>query len=197
MRDVEPFVFRTFREEVPDFLRTWRQTEAAARWDRHYLIRPGHSLCLAGGTVVELKRAHTEDGFRVDRTLLAASFPLDWMSLSLVASALPRPFAVQELDGRSAQGFVDSLAFAALPQASVLKEIVRARSGGVTATAATLKVPDWNAASVALTFESVDAGALRSLLSAGGFSGLSHRDLDDWLRDAHRAASRAGATRAA
>jgi hypothetical protein len=192
MRDGEPFSFRVFLPGVPRFVETWRQGPRSAEWHRHYLVAPGHSLYLAKGERVELTRMRSEDGLRVEQTMLSAAFPLDWMALSLVAHVLAPSLRSADIDGRTPQGFVDSLAVAELPQASVLKDVSVAWHGTITAWTTRLSVPDWDATGVALVLEGQNAHALRALIAAAGFRGVQHRDLDDWLWQAWRERQPAG-----
>lgn len=182
MGEGEVYQFRVFLSAVPRFVQNWTQRLPRTDWDRHYLLTPGHGLRLAAGERVELTRLRSRDGFRVEEILLSARFPLDWMSLSLIGDLLPRALQTVELDGRSAQQFVDMLAFLELPQASVLKERSVATAGAITATTTRLTVPAWTAAAVSVAFESANPGALRAMVSSGPLRGLVHRDLDDWLR---------------
>ncbi|MBJ3778238.1 hypothetical protein [Acuticoccus mangrovi] len=189
LRDGEPFVFRTFPVDVPAFLRTWRPGPARAVWDRHYLVAPGHGLRLAGGERVEVTRLVTDDGFRVEEAVLTATFPLDWMALTCVANVLPSSFRTVDIDGRTPQAFVDSLATPSLPQASVLVQETSSFLGSVIGRVQRLTVPDWNTRMLSVAYESPNGTALRSLLAGAGLRGVQHRDLCDELREAHRIAT--------
>jgi hypothetical protein len=182
MRDGEPYVFRLFPDRVPSFLATWRKGPSFSEWHRHYVVGPGYSLSLVKGERVDLTRYRVVDGFRVEQNLLSAAFPLDWMALTCIGTALPREFRDVEIDGRTPQGFVDSLAMTAIPQASVLKETETAFCGTMIARATYLTVPDAEAHGLMVAVEGSHPNALRTVLSAAGFGGLRHQDLDDWLR---------------
>ncbi|WP_108662649.1 hypothetical protein [Acuticoccus kandeliae] len=199
MRDGEPFQFGVFFSAAPTFLNAWRQGPRQARWDRHYLLQPGTSLRIIGGERVELTGAETVDGFRIEKTLLNAAFPLDWMSVTLLERHVGAHLHKSDLDGRSAQTFVNTLAVPGLVQASVLKRTRTAFHGAIIASTTELSVPDWGASCAWVSFESANPDALRALLKATGLGNRQHQDLDDWLRQAYRnrrpvAAARPAAT---
>lgn len=183
----DTLLFRVFTKEAPEYLETWRPAGEGARWDRHYLLSPGHSLRLTEGRRVELRRMRSMSGLRTEQTMLSTVFPLDWMGLSCIDQALPASLRGVQIDGRSAQGFVDSLATAELPQASVLTRIRRFWHGTTLAEIGWISVPEWQAETVSVQFESGNAPALRALLAAAGLGAVQHHDLEDWLRSAHRA----------
>lgn len=185
MRDAGLYQFGVLVPDVPSIFRTWHLETEYSVWDRHYLVPDGHSLKVGEGQRVELTRRRTANGLRVEDELLRATFPLDWMALSVVERVLPRPIRGTELDGGSPQAFVDSLAFPSLPQASVHKAVEVMTRGSVTATAITARVPDWRASAVLLSFEAADAHLLRTVLAAHRFAGRPDVALDDWLREAH------------
>lgn len=186
MSSSDPYVFRLFLSEPPAFVETWRQGPAAAEWHRHYLLSPGHGLSVVRAERVDLVRYRTIDGFRVEKTLLSSAFPLDWMGLTCIATALPHGLADLQIDGTSAQAFVDSMAVPELPQASVLKEVRTAFQGTVIARTSWLTVPEWSATGLSFSLSGMRPHALRALVRAAGFDGVQHRDLDDWLREVHR-----------
>jgi len=195
MSNGDPYVFRVFLTQPPAFVETWRQGPEAAEWHRHYLLSPGHGLSVVRGERVDLVRYRTMDGFRVEETLLSSAFPLDWMGLTCIATALPPALAELKIDGSSAQAFVDSMAVPELAQASVLKEVRTAFQGTVIARTSWLTVPEWDASGLAFSLSGMRPHALRALVRAGGFDGLQHRDLDDWLGEARRTFERRGGTR--
>jgi hypothetical protein len=182
----DTFLFRVFCKDAPEYLETWRPAGEGARWDRHYLLTPGHSLRLTEGRRVELRRMRSISGLRTEQTLLSTIFPLDWMGLACIDQALPASLRGLEVDGRSAQTFVDSLAVAGLPQASVLTRARRHCHGTTLAEIEWVSVPEWTAETVSVQFESGSAPALRAVLAAAGLGTVQHRDLEDWLRSAHR-----------
>lgn len=182
----DPFIFRVFLNEPPGFVEQWRQGSEASEWHRHYLVRPGHSLVLVRGERLDLVRHRTAEGFRVDHTLLSAAFPLDWMALACIGSVLPPALKDLEIDGSSAQAFVDSMAVEGLPQASVLKQVSTAFHGTIVARTTWLSVPEWEATALSFSLSGMQPHALRALISAAGWAGVQHRDLDDWLRQARR-----------
>jgi len=177
----DPFVFRVFLDRPPEFVEGWRQGPEASEWHRHYLLGPGYSMVLVRGERLDLVRRRTVEGFRVDETLLSAAFPLDWMALTCIGTAMPQPIRDIEIDGSSPQAFVDSLALDELPQASVLKQVRTAHHGTIVARTTWLTVPEWDATALSFTLSGMQPHALRALVAAAGWGGLQHRDLDSWL----------------
>ena len=188
MSSNDPYIFRVFVDQRPGLVDTWRQGPSSAEWHRHYLLSPGTSLSVVRAERVDLIRNRSLDGFRVQDTILSSAFPLDWMGLMCITTALPHGLSDLPIDGSNPQAFVDSLAVPELPQASVLKEIRTAYQGSVIARTTRLTVPAWRASGLSFALTGMQSAVLRSLIASAGLSGAQHTDLDDWLRSARRSA---------
>ncbi|MEM6762868.1 MAG: hypothetical protein AAF615_08325 [Pseudomonadota bacterium] len=187
MFDDHSFCFRVFAPTIPSFLATWRAVSETSHWERHYLVAPGHELKLRGAEAVILTRNQDLGEVSREDKILEAGFPLDWMALKVIADVLPRSISRHDLDGTSAQSLVDCLAHPELAQASVHVHTRQVVLGSTLTEISRLSVPDWKASSVALTFKSRNAHALRAVLAAAGLSRTPHETLAGWLQRAHQA----------
>lgn len=181
----DTFVFRVLGRRALAALESWRIAGESARSDRHYLLAPGYSLRLTEGRRVELARLRGFAGLRRVQTLADAAFPLGRGQLAAISGALPAALRGAAIDGTTAQGFVESLARAALPQANVLARQRRYARGTTIAVASHLSVPAWAAETVAVSFESDDPPALRAVIAAAGLGAAQHADVEDWLGAAY------------
>lgn len=188
MRDQTLYEFRLFLRRPPGFLARWPVSSTGARWDRHYLVGRGLSLRLEQARRVVVTRWRPAEGFAVEEPVLDAALPLDWAATTCVEAVLPRSHRPLEVDGSTAQTFVDSLAAADLKQASVLRRDTHHRHGGAMVTLTELSVPAWNAATVTVSFRAARPDLLRTLLARVGLDAFQHQGIDDWLHKAARAA---------
>lgn len=199
MADHSLYQFRLFFRDMPTIFDDWRAYDDERRWDRHYLLGEGMSLRIDRGERIELSRWGEDGQFWIEHTILSCAFPLDWMALSCIARALPRELRQCEVDGRSAQTFVDSLAVPDLVQASVLKHDRHLREGSVMATLTTLSVPDWGALAITCNLVCHAPHNLHGVLARAGMDRYRHFGLDEWLAREHGrfTAAKAAATEAA
>lgn len=188
MAEQPPLQFRLFFRDSPTMFAGWRTYDEERRWDRHYIIGSNLSLRIERGERVELTRWGMVGRFAVASTVLSSAFPLDWMALSCITRSLPREFRMADIDGRSAQRFVDSLALPGLVQASVLKHERYMRDGAVMGTASRVEIPDWNARGITVNLSCQHANSLKLTLEALELDRYQHLAFDTWMQRAYDAA---------
>lgn len=179
------YQFRLFFRDTPTMFAGWRAYDHERRWDRHYLLANNMSLRIERGERVELTRWAMHGHFAVETTVLSSAFPLDWMALSCITRSLPRDHRLTQVDGRTPQTFVDSLAQPGLAQASVLKNERYLREGAVLATSSRIEIPDWNVEAITMNLTCHHRQSLQLALEAVEMDRYQHLGFDDWMSNAH------------